>query len=71
MSLNYFGVQTNIKTMEAPVHAVGISLDGGHIACGLEDGRLIILKAKSLRPAMVTFMPDFLNPEKCALCLKF
>ena len=38
--------------MESAVYSVAISLDGNQIACGLEDGKLVILKARSLRPSM-------------------
>ena len=41
--------QTSLRTLDGPVRTVCISLDGAHIACGLEDGRLVVLKLKTMR----------------------
>ena len=41
--------QTSLRTLDGPVRTVCISLDGSHIACGLEDGRLVVLKLKTMR----------------------
>ena len=41
--------QTSMRTLDGPVNTVCISLDGTHIACGLEDGRMVILKLKTMR----------------------
>ncbi|KAJ1468272.1 hypothetical protein T484DRAFT_1855924, partial [Baffinella frigidus] len=41
-----------MRTLEAAVCSVGISLDGEQIAVGLETGKLVILRLRTLRPLM-------------------
>ncbi|EKX32589.1 hypothetical protein GUITHDRAFT_82168, partial [Guillardia theta CCMP2712] len=42
--------QIGMRMLEDAVSSVSVSLDGNHIACGLRNGKLVILKLRTMRP---------------------